>query len=69
MPLSEAVQEELNFRDELKKLLNKHSRENSSGTPDFILANFLARCLDAYDQTLIEREQFYGRATNPTRSV
>lgn len=59
--VSEPVQEELNFRRELAALINRHSRENASGTPDYILANYLARCLDNYDQTVIEREQFFGR--------
>lgn len=60
-PTSAPIQEELNFREELRQLLNAHSRENASGTPDFILANYMARCLDNYDQTVIEREKWYGR--------
>lgn len=59
---SDAVQEELDFRKKLQNLLTEHSRENVSGTPDHILANYLARCLDNYDQTLIERETWYGRS-------
>ncbi len=64
--VSGAMQAELNFREELRSLLNRHSREAASGTPDFILANYLARCLDVYDQTLIERENWYGRPVKPT---
>lgn len=63
--VSEVVQKELSFREELARLLNKHSRENASGTPDFILAGHLSRCLDAFDQTMIEREKWYGRPINP----
>lgn len=59
--VSEPVQEELNFRRELAALINRHSRENASGTPDYILANYLARCLDNFDQTVIEREGFFNR--------
>lgn len=59
-PISEPIKQELDFRSELAALLNKHSRENPSGTPDHILANHLGRCLDAFDQTMIERNKYYG---------
>lgn len=34
---------------DLTQVLNRHSAENASGTPDFVLAAFLARCLGAYN--------------------
>jgi hypothetical protein len=49
------------FRRDLETALNCHSMENGSNTPDFILAGFLLRCLDAFDSTVQEREQWYGR--------
>lgn len=67
--VSEPVQEELNFRNELASLLNRHSRENASATPDFVLANYLARCLDNWDQTLIDRERWYGRTIKTNTEV
>lgn len=67
--VSGAMQSELNFREELRVLLNRHSREAASGTPDFILANYLARCLDTYDQTIIERENWYGRSVKNTPNL
>jgi hypothetical protein len=51
------------FRDELEKLINRHSMENGSSTPDFILADFLNQCLIAFDSAVQRREGFYGRAT------
>lgn len=36
-----------NFRDELCNLINRHSQENDSDTPDFILAEYLTDCLEA----------------------
>lgn len=60
--VSPEVREELNFRTELAALINRYSRENTSATPDYILANHLGRCLDAFDQTMIERETWYGRS-------
>jgi len=49
------------FKKELEILINKHSLENDSNTPDFILANYIAMCLEAYNVTLQSREQWYGR--------
>lgn len=37
------------FIKELAKFLNQHHRENASNTPDYVLANYLAACLDAFD--------------------
>jgi hypothetical protein len=49
------------FRAELEELINRHSRENGSNTPDFILANYLDNCLVAFDQAVTHREKWYGR--------
>jgi len=49
------------FRRGLVSLLNCHSKENASNTPDFILANFLIDCLEAFDNTVLAREAWYGR--------
>ena len=53
------------FRNELEALLNKYSMENGSDTPDFILAEYLVRCLEAFNDTVGHREMWYGRK-NPT---
>jgi len=50
------------FRKELEGLVNCHSMENGSDTPDFILAEYLADCLDAFDKAVTRREEWYGRA-------
>ena len=50
-----------NFRSELERVINCFSRENGSDTPDFILAEYLTACLDAYDKALQRREAWYGR--------
>lgn len=49
------------FRQELECLINRYSVENASDTPDFILANYLCACLDAFNQTVRRREEWYGR--------
>lgn len=38
-----------NFRKELEELINRHSMESGSNTPDFILADYLMACLRAFD--------------------
>ena len=49
------------FQKELQKLINVHSMENGSNTPDWILAEHLVSCLKQYDQSVIHREQYFGR--------
>ena len=41
---------------EIEILINKHSRENESDTPDFILANYLMNCLAAYELAVGQRD-------------
>ena len=50
----------IDFRAELEKLVNKHSMENGSNTPDFILAEYLTGCLEAFDNAVKRRTQWYG---------
>jgi hypothetical protein len=47
--------------DEMKRVLNHHSAENGSDTPDFILAEFLLLCLRAWNDAVQMREKWYGR--------
>jgi hypothetical protein len=49
------------FQDELQSLINKHSQENGSDTPDFILAAYLIDCLKAYNIAVQNRETWYGK--------
>jgi len=37
------------FEDELTAILNSHSVETMSGTPDFILAEFMVGCLKSFN--------------------
>jgi hypothetical protein len=50
-----------NFRADLAAVINKHSRENGSSTPDFILADYLADCLRIWDQAVSARDRWHGR--------
>lgn len=48
------------FNQELAVLLNKHSKENGSNTPDFILGRYLSDCLSIFDNTALARSNWYG---------
>ena len=54
---------------ELQRLLNQHSAENASNTPDFILAQYLLSCLKAWNAGVQKRENWYGRDPRPTYST
>jgi hypothetical protein len=54
------------FRSALESLINCHSQENGSNTPDFILAKYLVTCMKAFDVATAEREVWYGRVSEPT---
>lgn len=51
----------IDFTSELAALLNRHSKENGSGTPDFILAEYLWGCLLQFNAAVNRREAWYGR--------
>lgn len=44
-----------NFRADLTALINRYSLENGSHTNDFILADYLADCLVAFDRATSRR--------------
>lgn len=48
------------FKKELAILINKYSYENGSDTPDFIVADYLAGCLEIYNATLNKRDKWWG---------
>jgi len=48
------------FREELTSLINRHSKENGSNTPDFILVNFLLLSLAALDNAVQSRDEWFG---------
>ena len=43
-------------------LLNRHSAENMSGTPDFVLAKFLSETLKAYNEAVSRRAEWRGES-------
>lgn len=55
------VKEKDSFQRELEQLLNAHSMENGSNTPDFILAEYMRTCLKAFNTASRAREAWYGK--------
>lgn len=52
--------EKTKLEERLKELLNSENREQDSDTPDFILAEYMMACLDAFELASNRREVFYG---------
>lgn len=57
------------FEKELRDLINRHSKESASNTPDFILAQYMAGCLENFETAIQQRETWYGRDARPTATV
>lgn len=53
----------MKFKKELEQLINKHSIENGSDTPDFIIAEFTSTCLEAFNVATKKRDQWYNDKT------
>jgi hypothetical protein len=49
------------LKDTIRNALNCASRENASDTPDFVLAQYLMDCLEAFEAATTARERWYGR--------
>lgn len=45
---------------EIASAINRHSVENGSNTPDFLLAEYLVGCLGAWNTATIARDKWYG---------
>lgn len=41
-------------------MINAHNAESGSNTPDFILAEYLTDCLDAFDRAVTARQKWYA---------
>lgn len=57
------------FRHEIESVINKFSMERNSNTPDYILANYLARCLSNFDASVADRDRWYGVNLAPGSAV
>ena len=51
------------FKRDLAHVINMHSRENGSNTPDFALAEYLFNCLETFDKAVSSRARYYAKTT------
>ena len=56
------------FLDELTNIINRHSMEGASNTPDYILAQYIKDCLRAYERAIKKREVWHGRDPRSSRT-
>jgi hypothetical protein len=47
------------FTEALEELINGYSLENKSNTPDFILAEYMNSCLEAYNTAVQANEKWH----------
>ena len=57
-------EKEKTFEQELSALINAHSLESGSDTPDFILAQYMSDCLETFNQAMINRSAWYTRSVD-----
>jgi len=48
------------LRQQIEQAINYCSAENGCDTPDFILAQYLVACLDAFDAAVNQRREWWG---------
>lgn len=58
--MTDLSDQDAGFQQELERLCNKYSIEKGSDTPDFILAQFIVGCLEAWNGAVKRRDEWYG---------
>lgn len=48
------------FKKDLTSLLNTYCKENESNSPDFILAEYLLSCLNAFNIASNKKDEWHG---------
>lgn len=61
-------EEPMNLARRIAGAINSVSAENGSNTPDFILANYLVSCLDAFDRAINARTEWFEPTTEEPAS-
>lgn len=54
------VQKRNEILADLESVINRHSLENGSGTPDYVLASYLYACLQAWNEGVNARDQWWS---------
>lgn len=56
------------FQGDLQSVLNRHCQEGFSNTPDFLLAEFIGKCIEAFNEATKARDSWYGVNLRPATS-
>lgn len=56
----------LSFEEDLRQVLNRHSAEVVSGTPDYLLADLLVGVLKVYNDVVNKRAEWRGESVDLT---
>lgn len=59
----------MQLRKAIETEINRHSAENGSNTPDFILAEYLTDCLGAFDKAVKRRQDWYQMSEQVRRPI
>ncbi len=59
--MGEYDEKDQSFMREVAQIINKHSMENNSNTPDFILAEMLLGFLTVFENATRKREEWYRK--------
>lgn len=57
------------FQNDLKDLINKHSLENKSDTPDIVIAEFLVDSLATFNNTVNHRSELCEKDLTPSEAL
>lgn len=58
----------MSLENKISNLLNMYNQESLSNTPDFILAEYLISCLNAFNYATKERDKWYNIKLEPGHS-
>lgn len=53
------------LKKDITTLINRHNREQDFNTPDFMLAEYIMNCLDAFELASNKREVWYDVELEP----
>lgn len=56
------------LREQIEGAINSCGAENGSNTPDYILAQYLINCLEAFDYATKARDDWYKVHLSPANS-
>jgi hypothetical protein len=66
--MSDESELQTNLKKGFKDVINQHFGENEANVPDFILAEYLVRCFNIFNNATQRRDNWYGVHLEPVNS-